>query len=417
MSAIPVSPILAALREAVSFEAVGEPAGNLTVGRGVLERRPLHVALAENRSASGSLGARESEKLGALLRIVAAEKSALVLFLDSAGAKVSEGLGALGAFRALYRAGLDAAFSGAPIAAVLGGNCYGGASMLAHLAPRRLFSPETQLAMSGPSILAAAAGMSAIDDMFRAMAQASISPASRAKASGANTVWDRSMDLGAWLREALVPRGDAAAASRTRHEALQLRLGNAPQRPWERLRRRDLEKIYSSCDVKESDGILAGSGERNGEAEAVVGVVGKSPLGVARAWKFSQIVWQHGDAPPARLEVFLDCATHAGRLDDEKAVLSEFIVDMAFALHVLAARGTRVGLTVLGKAGGGVYVALAAPARRVTAVHGADIQVLPGSAVAAILGESKESAPDFAEYRKAGVADEEVKLGIVPGMK
>jgi hypothetical protein len=76
-----------------------------------------------------------------------------------------------------------------------------------------------------------------------------------------------------------------------------------------------------------------------------------------------------------------------------------------------------VGLTVLGKAGGGVYVALAAPASRVASIHGADIQVLPGSAVAAILGSSTESAPVFDEYRKSGVADEEIKLGIVPGMK
>ena len=416
MSAIPPQ-LAAALKDAVAFQPTGDPAGNVTLGRGSLERRAVHVALVENRTASGSIGARESEKLATLFTIVAAEKSGLVMFLDSAGAKVSEGLGALGAFRALYHAGLDAASSGAPIAVLLGRNCYGGASMLAHLAPQRLFSPETQLAMSGPSILAAAAGMSAIDEMFRAMAQASISPASRAKASAANAVWAPSMDLGAWLREALAPRGDAAAAWQARHEALQLRIANAPERAWEPVRRRDLEKLYASYDVKESDGILEGSGERGGETQALVGIVGKSPLGAARAWKFAQRVWRHREAPPARLEVLLDCATHAGRLDDEKIVLSEFIVDMAFALHAVAARGTRVGLTVLGKAGGGVYVALAAPARRVTAVHGADIQVLPGSAVAAILGESRESAPDFAQYREARVAEDEVKLGIVPGMK
>jgi hypothetical protein len=41
---------------------------------------------------------------------------------------------------------------------------------------------------------------------------------------------------------------------------------------------------------------------------------------------------------------------------------------------------------------------------------------LPGAAVAAILGESREEAPTFTEYRAAGVADEELKLGIVPGL-
>jgi hypothetical protein len=185
----------------------------------------------------------------------------------------------------------------------------------------------------------------------------------------------------------------------------------------ESVRRRDLEKLYTSYEASEGDGIITGAGIRNGAEESFAGIVGKAPLGAARAWRFAEAVWRHGERPPARLEVFLDCATHAARLEDEKVVLSEFIVDMAFALAALGARGTQVGLTVLGKAGGGVYVALAGPARRVASVHGADIQVLPGSAVAAILGESKESAPDFDAYRKAGVADEEIKLGIAPSIK
>jgi hypothetical protein len=53
----------------------------------------------------------------------------------------------------------------------------------------------------------------------------------------------------------------------------------------------------------------------------------------------------------------------------------------------------------------------------VTSVYGADIQVLPGAAVAAILGESREETPAFADYRAAGVADEELKLGFAPGTK
>jgi len=96
-------------------------------------------------------------------------------------------------------------------------------------------------------------------------------------------------------------------------------------------------------------------------------------------------------------------------------VLSEFIADMGCALAALVARGTRVRLVILGKASGGVYVALAAPVAEVSSVYGADIQVLPGAAVAAILGSTHESVPTFAEYRSAGVAESEIKLGLVPG--
>jgi hypothetical protein len=417
VSAVATQPLLAALKDSIAFEAMGEAVGNVTLGRGTFQRRPLHAAIIEGRVASGSLGTPECQYLAALFDIVARERANLVLFIDSAGARVSEGLKALGAFRALYRSGLGAAFSGAPIAAVLGRNCFGGASMLAHLAPQRLFGENTQMAMSGPSIIASASGVNTHDEMFRAMAEASMSPAARVKASPANDRWTQGDDLSAWLAEALAARGEPAQSLRARHDALELRLDRrVAERPWESIRRRDLEKIYDAgYEARESDGLVTGKGAREGAEEVFLGIVGRNPLGASRAWRFSDAAWKMCDAPPARLEVFLDCATHAARLDDERIVLTEYIVDMGFALAALARRGTRVGLTVLGKAGGGVYVSLAAPSERVTSIYGSDIQVLPGAAVAAILGQSVESAPSFEEYLAARVADEELKLGIVPG--
>jgi hypothetical protein len=47
-------------------------------------------------------------------------------------------------------------------------------------------------------------------------------------------------------------------------------------------------------------------------------------------------------------------------------------------------------------------------------VFGADIQVLPGAAVASILGANRDAVGDLSEYRKSGVADEELKLGLPP---
>ncbi|MGZ5086998.1 MAG: carboxyl transferase domain-containing protein [Usitatibacter sp.] len=413
MSASPAAPILDALRSAIAFSPVGESAGNLSIGRGTLDGRLVHAALVENRGSSGALGALECARLAALFRIVTVQRAPLVLFLDSAGAKVSEGLRALGAFRTLYRAGLEAALAGAPIAVVLGKYCYGGASMLAHLGDRRLFSEATQLAMSGPSIIASAAGMNALDEAFRAMAEAALSPAARAKANAANSLWVPGSDLAAWLRDALAAKANPLAALRLRHDELGARLAErAPPAAAEPLHRRDLERIYAEgYEGEESQGFFTGRGRHGGAEEDFIGIAGKAPLGAARAWQFADAAWKLRDAKPRHLEVFLDCAAHAARLEDERIVLTEYIVDMAFAL---AACGTRAGLTVLGKAGGGVYVALAAPAARVASVHGADIQVLPGAAVAAILGESREEKPAFSDYRAAGVADEELKLGLIP---
>ena len=406
-------PHLDAIRGALAFSIAGDAAGNASVGRGTWDTRPVHVALVENRTASGSIGAVEAKRLGAAFQVVARERSPLVLFLDSAGAKVSEGLRALGAFRAVYREALAAALSGAPIAAVLGRNCYGGSSMLAHLAQHRLFLETTQLAMSGPSILAASAGMNVLDEMFRAMAEASIAAGARAKASAANQVWGTT-EAGAWLREALRPEPDPALAFRRRHAALGERLPKERTPGTEIVHRRDLARLYpAGCDVRETAGLIEGVGRLPDGEESLLGLVGKAPLGAERAWRFADAAWKLVDAAPSRVRVLLDCATHAARLDDERIVLSEFIVGMSIPLAVLAAQGSHVELTVLGEAGGGVYVALAGPANHVSAVHGAKIRVLPGSALTAILGEAKEEAASALDYEAAGVAEEELKLGIV----
>ena len=403
--------------DALGFAPAEAAIGNLSWGTGRLDGRPVRVARIENRIASGSIGRAEAERLVALLRVVAAERSPLVLLLDSAGARVSEGLAALGAFRHLYRAALGAALAGAPIACVLGRNAYGGASMVAMLAHERLLSPETRLAMSGPAVIASTAGTSATDEMFLAMAEAAMSPAAREKASAANHAWQEGEDVAAWLRGALAARGDVVAGWQARHEGLASRFDAAQaRRPWEPMQRRDLARLFEGgMALRESDGLVEGEATRGGESLRVLGLVGPTPLGIARAWRFADLAWKALAAPPARLEVLLDCASHAPRLEDERAVQSEFVVDMALGLAALGSRGTQVGLTVLGKAGGGVYVALAAPAARVASIYGADIQVLPASAVAAILGERREVVPSFPEYRAAGVADEEIKLGLAPG--
>ena len=415
MSASP-SNLLDALRAAVAFEPLGAPAGNLTFGKGRLDGRPLRVAIVENRIASGSIGKAEVAKLVPLLSIVAREKAPLVVWLDSAGARVSEGLEALGAFRRLFREALAARVAGAPIAMVLGRNCFGGASMLAHLAPRRLFSQNTQLAMSGPAILASAAGADALDEMFRAIAQATIGAAAREKASDANRAWAPGMDVAAWLREALAPSPGSFDAFHERHQSLRTRLekGLTARQP-EAMRRKELERLFpEGYQALECDGVVTGEAKREGAAVPLLGLVGSTPVGAERAWRFAQAAWRLAIQSPTRLEVLLDCETHAPRLEDEKVVLTEYIVDMGVALAALAARGTHVELTILDRAGGGVYVALAAAATRVAVVFGADIQVLPGAAVASILGANRDAVGDPAEYRAAGVADVELKLGLPP---
>lgn len=405
--------LLAAVKQEIHFEPHGDPTGNLTLGRGTIDGKPLRVALVESRIASGSLGVAECAKLAKFFRVVALEKSPLILFLDSAGARVSEGLPALGAFRAMFGAALAAAISGIPMVSILGNNCFGGASMLAHLARVRIFSPNTVLAMSGPSILAQAAGTSALDESFLAIANAAIGAQARARTVERNRVCADTVALGELLRGAL----DVAAteeAVETRHEMLKERLGEAHEVfQGASLQRRDLDKLFPEgyC-LHEQHGVVTGDARYHGVDHDVLGFIGGEPLGAVHAWQLADLAWQLARSSSRPVILLLDCDSHATQLDDEKLILSEYLADLSLAFAASRERGLTT--VVLRKAGGGVYVAFASPAHNVELVHGGEIQVLPGSAIASILGENVATKPEFNDYLKAGVAEEELRLGLVP---
>lgn len=400
------------LKKAVGFTPFGDVVGNLTLGRGKLGDTAVQVALVENKIASGSLGIMECNKLAQLFRLAAKDTKPLILYLDSAGARVSQGLPALGAFRAMFRAAMELAASPAHVITVLGTNCYGGASMLAHLGRVRIFAPQTQLAMSGPSILAQAAGSNPLDEMFKAIAQASISAEARGKANDANILAN---SLEAHLGKVFAAPAVAAAQ---RHAALGERLGKlreALKPAQEALQRKDLTKLFAGdYDLRERDGVVTGEGTLEGVRHRVMGFIGGKPMGAVAAWMLADAAWQAANSASRDLPVLLllDADSHSARIEDEKLILSEYLFDLALALHRLAP----ARLAVLGTSGGGSFVAFSAATDRLGLVRGKTIQVLPGSAIASILGENKDEEIDFAELKKAGVAEEEFKLGLVPGL-
>ena len=412
---------LAAVISRFEFSPSGEATGNLTLGRGRAYAGvgkppvPIFIALVENKVASGSLGVKECDKLASLFKVVAAQKSGLVLYLDSAGARVSEGLAALGAFRHLYRAAVIAGATGTPFEVICGANCFGGASMLAALAGRRVYSVNTRFAMSGPSILAQAAGISALDDIFMAMSMAAINGEARARLGAADVMATDplSTSLPAPNVDALLARhqllGARSAALTSATRSLRV----------EKIERNDMAKLYpEGYRLEEHNGVLSGAALRGGQEVALAGFIDGKLLGATRAWAQADIFWKMlapdaRSALPKTLHLLVDCESHATTLDDERIMLSAYLADLACALHALAQAGTRIETTVLGKLGGGVYVALCAPAAQVNLLYGAEIQVLPGRALASILGDAAPQKFEFEEYKAARVADQELKLGIV----
>jgi Carboxyl transferase domain/Malonate decarboxylase gamma subunit (MdcE) len=410
---------LNAVKTETGFAPMGEPLGNLTLGRGRVAGAAVHIALVENKIASGSLGQKECDKLASLFRIVATQKTPLLLYLDSAGARVSEGLPALGAFRHMYRAALDMAASGAPFIAMLGANCYGGASMLAALANERVFSDNTQLAMSGPTILAQSAGASAIDEVFRAIAEAAIGADARVKLSTSNTK--------TWSRALHPPAENAGAAWHQLHLELGERWKNQnrPQSAFtlgEPHVREELKALYpDGYKVEEEQGVLYGRAKVGEEKIRLMGIVDRQPLTAQRAWALADRVWALGlsgkELAGSRLNIVVDCEAHSTALDDEKIMLSQYMANLAMALTMLGRRGVYIETTVLRKLGGGVYVALAAASVKVNLLHGAEIQLLPGRAIASILGDAAalntEGKAGADAYIAARVIDQELRVGLI----
>jgi hypothetical protein len=148
----------------------------------------------------------------------------------------------------------------------------------------------------------------------------------------------------------------------------------------------------------------------------LLGLIDGKPLGAVRAWHLADRVRTLASAPPKTLHVLVDCEAHATSLEDERIMLSAYLANLAVALRELGVAGTRIETTVLGRLGGGVYVALAAPSDQINMIYGSEIQLLPGRAIESILGQGISQKHEIADYQKARVAEREIKLGLVEDM-
>lgn len=335
------------------FYQTDDPIGNLILGRGYLWGASARLAIIENRIASGSLGVDECDALARLFTEIAATGESLILFFDCAGARVSEGLPALGAFRRMFAAALGV--DGVRMVAYCGTNCFGGGSMLASLAGLRVLGTETRFAMSGPAIIAG--------DNPRDLANI-------------NTA----ISCAARLNPAL--RYDSALTQETHESPLHIRLSGCFSEA-EMATARAFFPHQAALEIKLTDG---------------------TPMGAARAWALADWLWLRASTPPPSLRIFVDCPAHAASIQDERQYLSAQIVNLARALYALREAGTEIDTVVTGTLGGGVYVALAA-ASRVLLAPSAEIRLLPGKAMATILGENTEIKSALAVYLATGVAD------------
>jgi hypothetical protein len=103
--------------------------------------------------------------------------------------------------------------------------------------------------------------------------------------------------------------------------------------------------------------------------------------------------------------LLLDAIGHAATRQDEASMLSAYLTHLSLVAGWLAQCGHQVALWIPGAAAGAVYVAFAAPAKHVSALHSARIRILPEIAVRQILGAVIDQSVDSDALVRTGVID------------
>ena len=386
--------------------------GSLIAANGAIGGREVTVIATDRQVAGGSFGVAEAQALSALMEQSHAAGRPFILCLDSAGARLDEGLAALGAFRLLYRHMLDLRLAGLPLLALIGRDCFGGASMLAATCAKRVYCESSRLAMSGPAVIQALGGATQLDATDIGAVTALMGGATRAQLLQTDQLCEDSFDAYRQAARDWVADCDGTAQLNLHHQHTRLgtRLlahGMAPSPPKNTSGELPmvLQEIIPECvNLHKMDGVLVG---RNGNTSpnAFFGFIDGAPVGALAAWTLAGECLALADERPGEaVTVFLDSPGQSPTFRDERVMLSEYVAHLALVLSSLRQHGHRVTLQVLGDAAGGIYVALAAPAVRVVALPGANVQVLPPAAIARVLRRHSEPG-GVEEYLRTGVID------------
>jgi malonate decarboxylase beta subunit len=391
-------------------------AGTMCTAIGRLAGRRVYIAATDPAVARGAIGAAEADGLAALLAQARCAPSPVVLLLDSSGARVDEGLPALGAFRRLFREALLARQAGLPMAAVLGRSCFGGASMLACTCHRRVYLPTTLLATSGPAIIEAGSGKAAFDASDRQAVAQLMGALARLRLHTGDALADDHPDaartaLVGWLEN----ESTSAPGSAPSRALLAARLPQGellPDRPLPAQDATRLRALLPRGYVAQIDGFTFGALPPEHSNKAVfIGTLTGAPLTALACWRLAQRLEQlQSSHPGSPIVLLLDALGHAATVHDEGVLLSDYLVHLSLTIGMLTHRGHRTVLWITGAASGASYVAFAAPVERVCALPAARIEVLPGFAVRSIRGPSEPSRADPAAtspaaWFAAGVAD------------
>ena len=165
---------VAQLLDAASFvelDVLNADAGVVT-GYGLVDGNPVYVYAQDFTVKGGSVGMAHAKKVLKVMDLAEKTGSPLIAILDTAGARLDEGIDAMNAYALM--AGRVSALSGVvPQIALVLGQCGGIASAIAGMSDFVVMSKNGSLFVNGPQVVSAAAGKE-IDMATLGGAQASV---------------------------------------------------------------------------------------------------------------------------------------------------------------------------------------------------------------------------------------------------
>jgi hypothetical protein len=402
-----------ALLDAGSFEP-GASSGSLVLGHGRITGRRVAIAATDPAVARGAIGVAEARGLSGLLAGARAAGTPVVLLLDSSGARVDEGLPALGAFRKLLRETLLTRLARSPMLAVVGRACFGGASLLACACAQRRYLSGARLAASGPAVIEGKAGAAQFDarnhDSVDAVMGSNARMAVDARAALIEDVVDAiGRAVQDWIRG--VANAEEAFDPYPEHDAQGARLSSAGLAASPAKMQGALPTRLAAILPPGYQPLLTGEAfcalppAASGRA-AFLGTLSGAPVGAATCWQLTDwLLALHHDHPGSPVVLILDADGHAATVADEKLLLSAYLMHLSLTLAWLHAAGHRIVLWVTGRASGASYVTFAAPVDAVSALPSAQIEILPAAAARQIVKASRHAPSSPAGLLEAGVAD------------
>jgi malonyl-CoA/methylmalonyl-CoA synthetase len=354
-----------------------QSASHLQMMRGTVAGREVLAVATDPRIDKGALGHAESNDLRRAVQLAQETDAALVLLIDSAGARLPEGLPIQGDLRRLMREVLDARLDGLPMLALLGRNVFGAASMLAQSASHRCYAPATLLAMTGPRVLQQAG------ESYETVI-AAIDGSARSQYGMTEQLIDDTLSSYAGALQRWVSRLSSNHVSQDLDEQ----------------RRQLKQRLQATALAPAADITLDG---------VVLRCRGQVLAGCADAMRLAELIDAAG---PGVLQLELDYNGHSTVLDDERALLSQCLVHLAKTIRRRVRNAQPVHVLITSHISGGIYIAAAAAASSVEMAPGSSVRTLPQSSLNEIFTRpglsdtaSNEGHIALDRYPSLGIAD------------